>query len=102
VRYLAACVCAFIAFGKVLSPQYLIWLVPLVPLVRGRRGLVAIALLGAAMIATQWYFPGHYGAVEDGSLAWLVLARDLVLVVVLAVLAAPTARTIRARVPRLT
>jgi hypothetical protein len=102
VRYLAACVCAFIAFGKVLSPQYLIWLVPLVPLVRGRRGLVATALLGAAMIATQWYFPGHYGAVEDGSLAWLVLARDLVLVVVLAVLAAPTARTIRARVPRLT
>ena len=46
VRYSAACVCAFIVFGKVLSPQFLIWLVPLVPLVRGRRGLAAMALLG--------------------------------------------------------
>jgi len=97
VRYLAACVCTFIALGKVLSPQYLIWLVPLVPLVRGRRGLIATALLGAAMIVTQYYYPGHYGSVTDGSLAWLVFVRDLALLVVLALLALPALPMMRAR-----
>jgi hypothetical protein len=88
VRYAAAAVCAFVAFGKVLSPQYLIWLVPLVPLVRGRRGLVASVLLGAAALETQYWFQSdRYGEYEaDFRYAWLILARDLVLVAVLAVL----------------
>ncbi|HEV2713474.1 MAG TPA: glycosyltransferase 87 family protein [Gaiellaceae bacterium] len=86
----AAAVCAFVAFGKVLSPQFLIWLIPLVPLVGGRRGLLASGLLASALLLTQLWFPFRYWelALEfDTAASWLVLARDLVLVALTAVLA---------------
>ena len=95
VRAWAAAVCAFVAFGKVLSPQFLIWLIPLIPLVRGRRGFWAGGLLAASLVLTQLWFPRHYwdlalrfAPVES----WLVLARDLALVALLAVLVLPTRR----------
>jgi Glycosyltransferase family 87 len=86
----AAALVAFVALGKVLSPQFLIWLIPVVPLVYGRRGLTASVLLAAALLVTQLWFPYrywdlalHFGALES----WLVLARDLLLVALFAVLA---------------
>ena len=92
VRFSAASVVAFIALGKVLSPQFLIWLIPLVPLVRGRRGLVASALLGLALLLTQLWFPIRYWELVafQAVPSWLVLARDLVLLALLAVLLVPT------------
>jgi hypothetical protein len=91
LRYAAASVCAFVAFGKVLSPQYLIWLVPLVALVRGGRGLVAIVLLSIALVVTQFYFalPRYDAYIDSYRYAWYVLGRDLTLVAILAVLALP-------------
>jgi len=90
IRYGAASVCAFIAFGKVLSPQFLLWLIPLVPLVRGRRGIAATALLTVALVLTQVWFPKHYW---DYALhfdrAAVVLVRDLALVALFVVLAWP-------------
>lgn len=76
----AACVAVFIAFGKVFSPQYLIWLIPFVPLARSR---LASLLLGIALVTTQFYFPAHYGdlLVLQQSAAWMVLTRDLVVVI---------------------
>ena len=89
-RYAAACVGAFVAFDKVLSPQYLLWLIPLVPLVRGRRGLLATGLLAAAAVLTQVWFPQRYfDYALHFRLADVVLARDLVLVALPAVLVVP-------------
>src|SRR5262249_40720286 len=91
LRYSAASVCAFVALGKVLSPQYLLWLVPLVALVRGARGLAAAALLAAALILTQYWFaaPRYEAYGHDFSYAGLVLLRDVMLVALLATLALP-------------
>ena len=90
VRASAAAVCAFIAFGKVLSPQFLIWLIPLVPLVRGRRGVAAGALLTAAFVLTQVWFPFRYFRLSldfEAGLSWVLLARDLALVALTATIA---------------
>jgi hypothetical protein len=85
----AAAVCALVAFDKVLSPQYLIWLAPFIPLVRGPRGVFAGGLLMLALGLTQTWFPWHYWplATEHASpWSWYLLARDLALVALAAVL----------------
>ncbi len=110
VRGSAAAVVAFVALGKVLSPQYLIWLLPLVPLVGGRRGIRAVALLTVACVLTQLWFPFRYwqlvaplitpGAEPDALASWLVLARDLVLLALLWTLAGPELRDTGVRAAR--
>ncbi len=92
VRACAAAAVAFVALGKVFSPQFLIWLVPLVPLVRGRRGVAASGLLLVAMVLTQLWFPFRYWdyALQfDATASWLVLVRDLVMLALLFTLALP-------------
>ncbi len=88
----AAAVAGFIAFTKVFSPQYLVWLVPLVVLVGGAAGVAAISLAAAALVLAQvWFF--HYHALFRVEWpVWLLLARDLVLVTLYAVLAGALSR----------
>jgi uncharacterized membrane protein len=100
VRYAVAAVCGFVAFDKVLSPQYLLWLIPLVPLVRGRRGVVATGLLTVACVLTQVWFPQRYFAYADSfELAWVVLLRDVVLVALFAALVTPRRERAPLRTP---
>jgi hypothetical protein len=80
-----AAVAALIAFDKVLSPQYLIWLVPFVFLVRGERGVLAGGLLLLALGLTQTWFPEHYWSLALDHAApwsWYLFARDLALVAI--------------------
>jgi Glycosyltransferase family 87 len=95
-RLAAACAgsaVVFVAFGKVLSPQFMIWLVPLVPLVLGRIGLAAGGLLGAALVTTHLWFPSRYWDLVDlQPVGWLALVRNGLLVALAVVLAVATAR----------
>jgi uncharacterized membrane protein len=95
-RLVAACagsLVVFVAFGKVLSPQFLIWLVPVVPLVLGRAWLAAGAFLGAALVTTQLWFPTRYwDVVALEPAGWLVLVRNLLLLGLAAVLVAAIGR----------
>jgi hypothetical protein len=77
----------------VFSPQFLIWLIPLVPLVRGCRGLLAGAILGLALVVTQLWFPFRYWDLAlrfDAYPSSLVFVRDLMMLVLLAALLVPT------------
>ena len=75
----AAAVTGFLAFNKFVSPQYLVWLIPLVLLLPGRTGLVATGLVAASLVLAQiWFF--HYSRVfELERITWLVVARDAAL-----------------------
>lgn len=73
----AAAVAGFLAFTRFFSPQYLVWLVPLVPLV---DSVGAWALLGVALALDQvWFF--HYRSIRElGGRSWFVLVRDVLVV----------------------
>jgi hypothetical protein len=89
VRYAAAAVVAFVAFGKVVSPQFLVWLLGIVVLVQGARGMAAMALLLVACGLTRVWFPSDYWDLVkqfDPTASWVVLVRDVVLVAVFATL----------------
>jgi hypothetical protein len=102
VRYAAAAVVAFVAFGKVVSPQFLMWLLGIVVLVQGRRGVAAMALLVAGCGLTRLWFPRSYWELVkqfDPTASWLVLVRDLVLVALFAVLVVRARSTARGLEP---
>lgn len=85
----AAAVAGLVAFDRVLSPQYLIWVVPFIALVRGWRGVLCCGLLFLALGLTQTWFPWHYWrlALDYASpWSWYLLVRDMALVALAAVL----------------
>jgi Glycosyltransferase family 87 len=103
VRGCAAVVAAQLALGRVLSPQFVLWLVPFVPLVPGRRGRAALGLLVASLAATHVWFPELYrDYVNDRTpvATTFLLGRNLLLVALLAVLVAPSAYALRQRSPK--
>jgi len=98
VRYSAATLVATVALSQVISPEYMMWLLPVVPLVWGRRGLVATGLFAAAVVVTHVWYPRLFDVFVDDLSAGptgVLLVRDLLLLAALAVLAWP--RTLGSR-----
>ena len=76
----AAAIIGFLAFTRFFSPQYMVWVVPFAVLL----GPAAWALAALALVLAQlWFFHYHHGAL--GGYFWLVLLRDVVVVVLYAV-----------------
>jgi hypothetical protein len=96
LRYSAAMVTILLVLGTVLSPQYILWLVPLIPLVAGPSGVVATFCFVVAAALTNVWIPERYfeyqGGLEAGPTA-LLLARNLALLATAVALLRPVALT---------
>jgi hypothetical protein len=75
----AVALVGYVAFGKVLSTQYIVWLLPIVPLVRGWVGHAAAVVLAAATWLTKLEY-AHLDALSRGTGLALLVARNLTLV----------------------
>jgi uncharacterized membrane protein len=84
----AAVVAAFVVFGKVLSPQYLTWLLPFVPFAAGRKGRAAAVVFFVALALTQFEYllPDKHGLENQNRMVWVLLLRNLALVAVFVLL----------------
>jgi hypothetical protein len=83
LRYAAGTVAVVLVLGTVLSPQYVVWLIPLVPLVGGRRGTAAVLLCALAAGLTNVWIPDKYFEYQEdlaAGPALLLFARNLVLI----------------------
>jgi uncharacterized membrane protein len=82
----AAAVAGFLAFTRFFSPQYLVWLVPLVVLLQPLEWLLTATAL---VLAQVWFF--HYRDVFAlGGYIWLVALRDVLVVALFVVLCGRT------------
>ena len=94
-----AALLAFAVLGKVLSPQFLIWLVPFGALAWTHGERTAALLLGAAVLLTQLEFPARYMQLVDQrtSVILLVAVRNATLLAALVLTLARLAGPVRSR-----
>jgi hypothetical protein len=66
---LGAVLMLFLVFNKVLSPQYLIWFLPIVPFLRSK----ILYCFAAAFMITIFIYPGSYHRLVEMKFLWVVL-----------------------------
>jgi hypothetical protein len=92
LQLVCALLAVMIAFAPVLSPQFLLWLLPVSACAYGLRKENLVLLL--AILFTQIELQ-HYDGVDSltGSFVWPLAVRNLLLLVYLALVAAPIVRS---------
>jgi hypothetical protein len=77
----AAAVVGFVAFGKISSPQYMVWVAAAVPLALGRVRPFALAGTLAAILMTLYVYNwGYFDLLRGGHASWVMLGRNAILV----------------------
>jgi uncharacterized membrane protein len=94
LQYVLAAIFIFILFGKVFSPQYMIWLCPLLPLVTGRWKIPLYTVFCVAGAFSQIVYPYYYQLFEGNSppLVVMMVARNFLLLVAGVLLLLPRER----------
>jgi hypothetical protein len=95
LRYSILAVLIMLLTSKVFSPQFLIWLCPLIPLVRTRWSYVPLFLFLIAGAITQYIYPHHYIEFElfTPYLVLLHTVRNLLLVIMVLMYILPLSGT---------
>ncbi|MDX6719224.1 MAG: hypothetical protein QOJ63_1478 [Solirubrobacteraceae bacterium] len=99
-RHLVSCgfaaLLAFVALGKVFSPQYVIWLAPFAACAWAWRQRLVALLVGAAIVLTQVEFPSRYLDLinEREDVILIVATRNALLLAALVALATRLARPV--------
>ena len=96
-----AAITAFVALGQVLSPQYLVWLLPFAAAAWAWGDRDLAVLTGVASLLTLAEFPSRYFDVvaQDTFAVLLVAARNLTLLVLLGLTVARVAGPVRSPSP---
>jgi len=92
----AAFVSLTLVFSKILSPQYLVWLVPFAVSVRGKTAYAAATMLAFAELLTRFLYPSHYDALvalHGSEVAMLAIRNALVLATAVALVIALVRRS---------
>jgi uncharacterized membrane protein len=96
----AAAVVAVVTFGKVLSPQFMVWVAAAVPLAFGRVRPFALAATVVAFLLTMYIYRwGYFDLLEAGRASWVMVARNVVLIALLGSLILELAARRRANAP---
>ncbi len=83
ISYSLLAILAFMVTSKVLSPQYIIWIYPLIPLITGQWRIVYWVLFILIGAMTYYIYPDHYGEllVREPRLIYILTMRNILLIV---------------------